>query len=320
MFSIIVPTYNRCDLLPKCIDYIIAQNYPADEFEILIIDNNSNDKTPEIAQKIISTHQSHEIRYYKETKQGLVYARHRGAKESKGDILIFTDDDGFWVKKDNLKIIKESFDQYPEIEGVSGKINIQWDNSPDEWIAPYECLLGKIDLGPDPFIMSEVQMNGAHYVIKKETLYRTEGFHPDQIFQHLIGDGESGLSRKLTKKNIPILWQPNSVVNHYQLKSRNGTYEDISRRFSNNGSAKAYELIVENKCTGQLTAFISSGKNLLLNMTKIIIKKLVNRQTLSNRFQMNYDFAIISYLFKYRLQSSFREKVLNKDWKLKQFS
>ena len=47
-FSIIIPTYNRCDLLRKAVNSVITQTYK--NFEIIIIDNYSDDNTQEIVE------------------------------------------------------------------------------------------------------------------------------------------------------------------------------------------------------------------------------------------------------------------------------
>ena len=46
--SILVPTYNRADMLDQTLDSLLNQNYPKDKFELIVIDNNSSDHTREI--------------------------------------------------------------------------------------------------------------------------------------------------------------------------------------------------------------------------------------------------------------------------------
>ena len=45
-FSVIIPTFNRCDLLKRAVESVVAQNFKS--FEIIIVDNYSKDKTQKI--------------------------------------------------------------------------------------------------------------------------------------------------------------------------------------------------------------------------------------------------------------------------------
>ena len=47
-FSVVIPTYNRCDLLKKAVNSVLTQTYK--NFEIIIIDNHSEDNTQEVVE------------------------------------------------------------------------------------------------------------------------------------------------------------------------------------------------------------------------------------------------------------------------------
>jgi glycosyltransferase involved in cell wall biosynthesis len=72
-----------------CLNSILNQIKEDHTIEIIVIDNNSNDKTKEYICNIRSSY----INYYLETKQGLSHARNKGIKVSKGEFLAFVDDD-----------------------------------------------------------------------------------------------------------------------------------------------------------------------------------------------------------------------------------
>ena len=69
--SSIICTYNRLDFLKKCIDSILKQISTNNDVEIVVIDNNCNDRTKEYINSLNSTY----INYFLETKQGLSHAR-----------------------------------------------------------------------------------------------------------------------------------------------------------------------------------------------------------------------------------------------------
>lgn len=86
-FSIITPVYNTSAYLERCINALKEIDFPADEYEILAVDNNSTDGSLEILSKFDG------IRVLRESKQGSYAARNRAVRESRGEFLAFTDSD-----------------------------------------------------------------------------------------------------------------------------------------------------------------------------------------------------------------------------------
>ncbi|MBY0376402.1 glycosyltransferase [Patescibacteria group bacterium] len=85
--SIIVPVYNRQDNIDENIKSLLAQDYPKDKYEIIIIDNGSTDRTLEIIKK-------HPVVLLEEKEVRTSYAaRNKGINFSKGEIIAFTDSD-----------------------------------------------------------------------------------------------------------------------------------------------------------------------------------------------------------------------------------
>lgn len=93
MISIIIPTYNEEDVILNCLDSLSKQSFT--DFEIIIIDDGSTDKTLENLNQIRVFHQNH---------LGAGAARNLGAKQAKGEILVFVDAD-MTFDKDFLKML-----------------------------------------------------------------------------------------------------------------------------------------------------------------------------------------------------------------------
>src|ERR1700761_5932770 len=89
MYSIIICTYNRCTFLRDTIVSILDALHDRSDFEIVIINNNSTDRT----EDVVKGFQNDFVKYFLETKQGLSHARNRGLAEAKNDILVYLDDD-----------------------------------------------------------------------------------------------------------------------------------------------------------------------------------------------------------------------------------
>ena len=79
LVSIIIPTYNRADLVEQSILSSIQQTYP--NKEIIVVDDGSTDNTREICQKYIDSGQ---IRYIYKQNGGIASALNRGISEMKG--------------------------------------------------------------------------------------------------------------------------------------------------------------------------------------------------------------------------------------------
>lgn len=82
--SVVIRAYNEEKLIAKTLQHIETQSYK--NLEIILIDNNSTDKTVEIAKKF-------NVRIIHEAHQGHGYALNRGLKEAKGEIIAITDAD-----------------------------------------------------------------------------------------------------------------------------------------------------------------------------------------------------------------------------------
>ncbi len=107
--SVIIPAYNEEKYLPSCLEALQKQQEPADE--IIVVDNNSTDKTANIAREF-------DVILVREKKQGMIPARNLGFNTAKFDILARIDADTIvpssWVKR-----IKEDFSNN-KIVGLTG--------------------------------------------------------------------------------------------------------------------------------------------------------------------------------------------------------
>jgi glycosyltransferase involved in cell wall biosynthesis len=98
--SLVIPAYNEEAYIDNCLAAIAAQSEKPDE--VIVVDNNSTDKTVEIAQKYLF------VRVISEQQQGLFYSRNRGMNEATGDILGRIDADTL-LGKNWVKNVKQLF-------------------------------------------------------------------------------------------------------------------------------------------------------------------------------------------------------------------
>jgi glycosyltransferase involved in cell wall biosynthesis len=90
--TIIIPTYNRATTLLKCLDALDAQTAAKETFEVIVSDDGSEDKTGEIVETFIRTHDLN-VRYLRQPNSGQNAARNRAIEASRGALLLFINDD-----------------------------------------------------------------------------------------------------------------------------------------------------------------------------------------------------------------------------------
>jgi len=109
MISVIIPTYNRKEKLPRCIGSVLGQSYR--NIEVLVVDDASADGTEELFRDI-SDPRLRYLRY--ETNRGACYARNYGAEHACGELLAFQDSDDVWhpdkLKKQYEYLLSEGAD------------------------------------------------------------------------------------------------------------------------------------------------------------------------------------------------------------------
>ena len=105
-FSVIIPNYNQANYLKKAISSVLKQSF--DNFEIIVIDNNSSDNS----KKIVNSFQSSKIRLFNINNQGIISkSRNFGILKSNSEWICFLDADDYWFKNKLLetkKIIEEN--------------------------------------------------------------------------------------------------------------------------------------------------------------------------------------------------------------------
>jgi len=101
LVSIIMPTYNRANLLPLAIESVLRQTYT--NWELLLLDNQSTDNTGEIAKKYFT--QDERIKYFnleKSSNPGITDYLNFGIKTAEGKYIARLDDDDEWYEPDKL--------------------------------------------------------------------------------------------------------------------------------------------------------------------------------------------------------------------------
>ncbi len=223
IISVIICTYNRANFLSKCLQSLADQTIDRDLFEILVINNNSTDNTPDIAASFSEKIQN--FRIIIETKQGLSYARNRGWIESQGKYIAFIDDDAV-ADVDWLSKIVVTFSSIkPKPDACGGRVELLWESPRPVWM--HDSLLaplGKFDYGTTGFFIkdSHVNLSGSNMAFKKEVSGKV-GFFDYTLGRQgniLLSNDETEFFQRMHNNNLTMYYTPEISVKHHVTNER----------------------------------------------------------------------------------------------------
>ncbi|MEK7145822.1 MAG: glycosyltransferase [Patescibacteria group bacterium] len=112
--SIIIRTYNGAKTLGKALESAFSQDFPEDQFEVVVVDDGSTDETSEVLAQFQS---KKNFRVHQQTNQGGIVAANKGFELSQGDYVTLLDSDDIFAH-DLLKKLTAFLDENPEVDFV----------------------------------------------------------------------------------------------------------------------------------------------------------------------------------------------------------
>lgn len=164
-FSIIIPVYNAEKTLEKCVNSILKQKDNNVDIQIILVENNSSDKSLDVCKQLISKDNSIEL--FPCEKQGVSAARNIGLSHVKGDIVGFCDADDYF-EKDTFSLAQKYFKNDLDILVFGMNIKDINGNQIDERVYRKDRLLNSYQL--IPLVLNDIRIMGS--VCNK--LYRRE--------------------------------------------------------------------------------------------------------------------------------------------------
>jgi glycosyltransferase involved in cell wall biosynthesis len=111
MFSIIIPSYNRANHLPKAIESVLAQSFT--DWELIIVDDGSTDNTREL----VASYNDPRIKYIYQENAERSAARNNGIRNAKGEWICFLDSDDVYAPN-HLQVISEYIEKENLLTGL----------------------------------------------------------------------------------------------------------------------------------------------------------------------------------------------------------
>jgi glycosyltransferase involved in cell wall biosynthesis len=188
------------------------------EWEVLVVDNNSRDRTREVVNEFCRRHPGR-VRYIFESQQGLSNARNAGIRQAHGEIVAFVDDDVI-VDPAWLGCLAASM-QNTQWAGCGGRVLPEPGFSPPPWLAiegPLN-LLGALcayfDPGDSPGSLDRPPI-GANMAFRKSMFEKYGGFRIDlgHCGDSLVGNEDTEFGKRLMAAGERLCYEPFAVVYH----------------------------------------------------------------------------------------------------------
>ncbi|HDQ45294.1 MAG TPA: glycosyltransferase [bacterium] len=221
-FSVIVPSYDRLDEVRELVRSLGDQTFPAESFEVLVVDDGSTDGTRDwIEAECRSTGMN--LRCLCQSRQGPGAARNLGMSHAEGTFFVFIDSD-CTAPPDWLSVIHAALEDDPEIRGFGGRDDARPDFPP---------LLKAINYSMTAFLTTGGLRGG-----RKKRLARfyprsfNMGIHRD-LYGQIGGFGglrhgqDIEFSNRMLRSGGKIAYIPGSVVYHRRRTSLRRFYRQV---------------------------------------------------------------------------------------------
>jgi glycosyltransferase involved in cell wall biosynthesis len=169
-FSVIIPVFNRRDLLPIAINSVLGQSFR--DFEIIIVDDGSTDGSDEVARSLAP-----DALVLRISNSGPAMARNHGIANATGDYVAFLDSDDAWYT-DTLEIFHRTIESHPDVRFVVGglvNVNIRPKSGETHRLATSPVvLMGRAFYESNINILTDFGLTSV--AVHRETLVKVGGF------------------------------------------------------------------------------------------------------------------------------------------------
>jgi glycosyltransferase involved in cell wall biosynthesis len=200
--TIITPVKNSAETIERCITSVLNQSLK-EEFEYIIIEGGSTDKTPEILERCLADAKGR-VRLFKEPGKGPAFARNIGIKNARGEIIVFIDADceadSFWL----MKLIQPF--ENKNVDGVCGTVK-----------TPKGLGAVARAIGLDwEYRQEERNIKKLKWFHLMNTAYRKEIFEKIGLLDEDLTTGEDQeFFRRAINRKFNFVFKKDAVVYHY---------------------------------------------------------------------------------------------------------
>jgi glycosyltransferase involved in cell wall biosynthesis len=211
--SIVIPTRNRARKLDRTLQSLVAQTIPLQDFEVVVVDNNSSDETPELLRRFGAGF--HNWQCSKQSKPGAAATRNSGIAICQGKIVLFLDDDVI-AEPDLVQQHLKSHHSHPG-SAVLGRVRNGWNENESafHWVVSHKELLHSFRF-PDSSNVPFQHLYTCNVSIPRDALLETGGF--DEQFAGAAFE-DTDLGYRLTRSGCKLIFNSDAAVLHEPLLS-----------------------------------------------------------------------------------------------------
>jgi len=199
VISVIVPAYNAEETLRECLAALETQTLSRRDYEVIVVDDGSTDRTTEIAR-------ARGVRLVRQPNAGPATARNRGAREARGDLLLFTDADCApapdWIER-----LAEAFAD-PEVVGAKGTYRTRQTGLMARFVQlEYEGKYARM-AGQD-----QIDFVDTYSAVYRRDVFLANGGFDSSFTTASVEDQE--FSFRLARKGYRLVFVPGAIVYHH---------------------------------------------------------------------------------------------------------
>ncbi|HLR90060.1 MAG TPA: glycosyltransferase [Balneolaceae bacterium] len=219
--TLVICTYNRAAYLKDTLQDLAAQDAPAGLFEILVVNNNSEDETELVSRQFGEENPGLAFRMVTEREKGLSHARNRAVSEAAAPVIHYIDDDVYLPDKYITTVLKY-LEMFPEARCAGGRIRVSFDSEGKKdrlaWI-PSELMpmFGLHELGEKPRIYPPGDFpRGGNMLIFKSVFQKYGAFDVrlGRTGKKLLGSEEKAFFERVRENGVKLYYWPEMELTH----------------------------------------------------------------------------------------------------------
>ena len=222
--SIVIATYNRSAMLMQTLQSVIEQTLPREEWECVVVNNNSTDSTAADFDAFAARYPDYNLRMVLETNQGLSYARNRGIRESEGEYIAIVDDDER-IAPEFVASYVALFDEVPDAVAAGGPIVAEYPTGRPRWMSAFteRPIANTMYFGEEVREFPRGRVPGGGNMALRRSAVRRYGVFDTSlgyVGESLVGGEESDLFERLQIAEAKYYYVPKAVMYHIIPKEK----------------------------------------------------------------------------------------------------
>ncbi len=215
--SIIIATFNRSAQLRRTLQSLVGQTVSPSDWEVVVVDNNSADNTPQVFAKFAADHRELNLRMVAEPRQGLSWARNRGMAEARGEVLAIIDDDEE-VNAEFVAAYLDFFARNPSVAMAGGRVVPVYETERPRWMTRWteRPIAGTLDLGRRERPFTRGYPAGGNLAVRRWVIESYGGFDTSlgRTGTALIGGEEKEFFHRISTHGIVAWYTPQAIIYH----------------------------------------------------------------------------------------------------------